>query len=65
MRRPLKFGDPVRLFNTLTNLPYYGDVITDDGIQLKVRVYGFPKPMIFEVGENCKIAGNHVEAAWL
>lgn len=65
MRTPLKFGEPVHIENTRTGLLYHGDVMADNGKELKVRIYGHLKPMIFESGENCKIAGNHVEASWL
>lgn len=64
-RTPLVYGTRVRVENILNDCIYHGDVIGDDGTELKVRLYGQPKSYSFQASETCRIAGCHIVAAFV
>lgn len=65
MRTPLTFGTRVRVENTVNGCLHHGDVIGDDGIELKVRLYGQLKSYSFHASDTCRIAGTHIIAAFV
>lgn len=50
-RAPMPAGTVIGVENRKNGVRFHGDVVWDHGDEIKVRIYGHPRPYVFKMDE--------------